>query len=188
MSDPDRAVETQLANIRQRTGKTLPQLHALLQNCGLDKHGALVTFLKQEHGMGHGDANLVVHLFRQQTESAATPKPGADPLDAIYTGKKADLRPLHDALLLRLAKFGTFAQVPKKTYVSLRREKQFAMVGPGTKGRLQVGLNVRDLEPTDRLVAMPPGGMCQFTVHLTAAKEIDPELLGWIRRAFDAAG
>ena len=163
MSDPDQAVQTQLANIRQRTGKTLSQLHALLRKSGADKHGAMVTFLKQELGMGHGDANLVVHLFRQQTEPA-------------------------EALLARLPKFGAFEQAPKKAYVSLRRTKQFAMVGPGTKGRLQVGLNVRDLAATERLVAMPAGGMCQFTVHLTAAKEIDAELLGWLRAAFDAAG
>lgn len=187
MSDPDQAVQTQLANIRQRTGKTLPQLHALLQKSGVDKHGAMVKFLKEEHGMGHGDANLVVHLFRQQAEPPAATT-GGDPLDVIYAGKKAELRPVHEALLARIAKFGAFELAPKKAYVSLRRKKQFAMVGPGTKGRLQVGLNLRDVEPSERLVAMPPGGMCQFTVHLTTVQEIDAELLRWLRAAFDAAG
>ena len=186
MSRLDQAQQTQLANVQQRTRKTLAQLHAVLAKSKLDKHGAMVTLLKDELGMGHGDANLVVHLFRQQAEPAAATS--ADPLDAIYTGAKAGLRAIHEALLARVQKFGPFEQAPKKAYVSLRRKKQFAMVGPGTKGRLMVGLNVRDLEPTDRLAAQPAGGMCQFVVHLTSAKEVDAELLGWIRRAFAAAG
>ncbi len=186
MTKPDQAQQTQLANIQQRTGKTLAQLHTVLANSKLDKHGAMVALLKTELGMGHGDANLVVHLFRQQAAPAAAT--GADPLDAIYTGRKAGLRAIHELVLARVQEFGPFERAPKKAYVSLRRKKQFAMVGPGTKGRLQVGLSVRDLEPTDRLQAQPAGGMCQFVVHLTSAKEVDAELLGWIRRAFDAAG
>lgn len=187
MADPADAARTQIRNLEQRSGKTLAQLHALLLKSGADKHGAMVKLLKEQLGMGHGDANLVAHTFRQQAAPAAAAE-DADPLDAIYTGKKAELRPLHEALLRRLVKFGAFEQAPKKTYVSLRRAKQFATVGPGTKGRLAVGLNLREFEPGERLVALPKGQMCQCVVHVGDAKEIDAELLGWIRAAFDAAG
>lgn len=186
MADPDAAARTQIRNLEQRSGKTLAQLHALLRQSGADKHGAMVALLKERFGMGHGDANLVAHTFRQQAAPATAAD--ADPLDAIYAGKKAELRPLHEALLRRLAKFGAFEQAPKKTYVSLRRAKQFATVGPGTKGRLAIGLNLREFEPGERLVALPKGQMCQCVVHLTAPSEIDAELLGWVRAAFDAAG
>jgi len=187
MPDPDKAMQTQLANLEQRSGKALAQLHAMLKQSKLDKHGAMVTWLKQELGMGHGDANLVVHLFRQQVESTGAQAAG-DPLDAIYAGAKAPLRQVHEALLARITEFGPFEQAPKKAYVSLRRKKQFAMVGPGTKGRLQVGINLRELEPGERLEAVPAGGMCPFVVHLTAKNEVDEQLLGWIRRAYEAAG
>jgi hypothetical protein len=30
--------------------------------------------------------------------------------------------------------------------------------------------------------------MCQYKVRLTDPKEVDAELIGWIRRAFDSAG
>ena len=72
--------------------------------------------------------------------------------------------------------------------MSLRRKKQFAMVGPATNTRLEVGLNMKDIAGTPRLEAQKAGGMCQFKVKLTAPAEVDAELLAWIRRAYDAAG
>jgi hypothetical protein len=72
--------------------------------------------------------------------------------------------------------------------VSLRRKKQFAMIGPGSATRVDVGLNMKDVPATDRLLAEKPGGMCQYKVKLTSASEVDAELVGWIRRAYDAAG
>lgn len=190
MSDVDKAVQTQLDNIVKRTGRSIAALHAILRDSGLAKHGEMVAMLKTQHRMGHGDANTVVHGYRQSLEAAAGGGKAAagDVLDSIYSGSKAELRPLHEAVLKAVGKLGDFEIAPKKTYVSLRRKKQFAMVGPASKGRVEIGLNMRDVAPSTRLVAMPAGGMCQYKVHLGTAKEIDKELLGWIKTAFDAAG
>ena len=186
MSTPDQALQTQLANLQKRAGKTIDQLLDVLRRSGLQKHGEMVAHLKNELGMGHGDANLVAHQFRAAVAPAANEVD--DPLLTIYTAGKAGLRPLHDAVLRAVTKFGAFEIAPKKAYVSLRRDKQFAMVGPGTKGRLEIGLNLKGVEGGDRLVAQKSGGMCQFKVWLSRADEIDAELLGWLRLAFEAAG
>ena len=85
-------------------------------------------------------------------------------------------------------KLGSFETAPKKTYLSLRRKKQFAMVGPGTKGRLEVGLNMKGVAGTARLEPQAPGGMCQYKVIVADAKEVDKELLAWLKQAYDAAG
>ncbi|MEZ6037922.1 MAG: DUF5655 domain-containing protein [Planctomycetota bacterium] len=189
MATPEQALQTQLANIEKRTGKTLAQLHQVLKKAKLDKHGEMVTLLKTELGMGHGDANMVAHTFRNPAAlTGGTAAAGDDALDAIYSDKKAALRPLHDAVMKAIGKFGAFEIAPKKGYVSLRRAKQFAMVGPGTKGRLEIGVNLKDRDGDERFVAQKAGGMCQFKVWLTDSKEVDKELVAFLRAAFDAAG
>ena len=90
-------------------------------------------------------------------------------------------------LLPRIEELGEFEIAPKKGYVSLRGRKQFAMIGPATKTQVEVGLNLKDARATARLIALPPGGMCQFKVRVSAPAEVDAELIGWIRRAYDAA-
>ncbi len=62
------------------------------------------------------------------------------------------------------------------------------MVGPATNTRVEVGLNMKGLASTDRLIANPPGGMCQYKVKISSVDEVDDELIDWVRKAFDAAG
>jgi hypothetical protein len=187
----DKALATQLANIETRTGKTLDALTAIVRKSGLTRHGEIRDMLKRDLGMGHGDANTLVHYVLQSDGGSAAESAGLSTggvIDAIYTGTKAPLRPIHDRLMAAIEQFGDFEIAPKKGYVSLRRKKQFAMIGPATNTRVEVGLNMKDVPPTDRLLAEKPGGMCQYKVKVTDPKEVDVELVSWIRRAYDSAG
>jgi len=191
MNSVDKALETQLQNIQTRTGKTLDELYALIRKSGLTKHGEIRDLLKRDLGMGHGDANTLVHFFLKPDGQRAAQSTGAttdDIVNVIYAGAKAALRPIHDQLMAAIAQFGPFEIAPKKGYVSLRRKKQFAMIGPATKTRVEVGLNMKGIKGTARLTEMPAGGMCQYTVNLTDIKEVDKELLGWIKQAYESTG
>jgi hypothetical protein len=191
MSVVDKAIETQLKNIQARTGKTLDQLGDLLRKSGFTKHGELRDFAKRELGLGHGDANTLVHVCLKSDGASAAAATGAstdDVLAEVYSGAKAALRPIHDAFMAEIGKFGEFEIAPKKGYVSLRRKKQFAMIGPGTKTRVDIGINLKGVKGTDRLVELPPGGMCQYKVAVTDAREVDQDLIGWVKQAYDAAG
>jgi hypothetical protein len=191
MSTLDQARDTQLKNIQAKTGKSLAQLQALLEGSGLQKHGKLRNFAMEKLGLGYGDANTLVHLALAsdgQSAAEAAGKSTGDVLAEIYADKKAPLRPIHDKLMTAIEQFGEFEIAPKKGYVSLRRKKQFAMIGPGSATRVDVGLNMKGVPATERLLAEKPGGMCQYKVKVTAASEVDPELVGWIRQAYDAAG
>jgi hypothetical protein len=187
----DKAVATQLANIEKRTGKSLDALAAIIKASGLAKHGEIRDMLKRDLGMGHGDANTLVHYVLQSDGSSAAQAAGktsADVLDEIYAGAKAPLRPIHDRIMAAVDAFGPFEIAPKKGYVSLRRKKQFATIGPATNTRVEVGLNMKGATSTDRLIALPAGQMCQYKVKVTDVAEVNAELISWIRQAFDAAG
>jgi len=62
MSSVDKAVETQLANIEKRTGKSLAELTALIQNSGLTKHSEIRQMIIDKFSLGYGDANTLVHF------------------------------------------------------------------------------------------------------------------------------
>lgn len=47
---------------------------------------------------------------------------------------------------------------------------------------------MKGVSGTARLEVLPPGGMCQHRVKVADAKEVDAELIAWIRQAYDAAG
>jgi len=191
MSSPEKAIETQLKNIQARTGKTLDELSALVQQSGLTKHSEIRAMLQQELGLGYGDANTLAHFTRQSVDERAAKESGTTPGDVlaeIYTGAKAGLRPIHDRLMAAIVGFGPFEIAPKKGYVSLRRKRQFAMIGPATKTRVEVGINVKALEPHVRLLEEPAGSMCNYIVRLSEVGEVDAELIAWIRKAYDAAG
>jgi Domain of unknown function (DUF5655)/Domain of unknown function (DUF4287) len=184
MADPQTAIATQLRNIESKTGKTFAQLCKLIDASGLTKVGEQRAMLMDKLRLGYGDANMLA----LRAKEAAMPTAGdGDPLDALYAGPRAPLRKLHERLHAEISKLGTFETAPKKRYVSLRRKKQFAMLGPATKDTVELGLNAKALPASARLKALPPGGMCQYTVRLSKATDIDAELMKWMRAAYDAA-
>lgn len=185
MSDLDKAAETQLSNIEAKTGKSRDQLSNEIMTLDLSKHGEMVSWVKDNWGLGHGDANTIVHVARRSVEDV----PAADdPLDDIYSGAKAHQRPIHDALMKHINGFGAFETAPKKGYVALRRKKQFAMLGPKTKDRFELGINLKDDADHPLMKAVPPGGMCQYIVSLHSPDEVDDDIIVIAKRAYDAAG
>jgi hypothetical protein len=190
MTDLEKAYATQLANIEKRTGKSLAELAELVHATGLAKHGEIRAMLIRDLALSYGDANaLAGHVLKASEAGAAESTPTTDDIVAgFYSGAKAGLRPIHDKVMGAITEFGSFEIAPKKTYLALRRKKQFAMVGPGTKGRLEVGLNMKGVPATERLIELPPGGMCNYAVRLTAMTEVDDELVSWLRLAYDSAG
>lgn len=191
MNIAQKGYETQLKNIQAKTGKTLAELAQIVQTSGLTKHGELRELLKRELGLGHGDANTLVHALVNPDGERAAQASGATTdavLDEIYTGPKAELRPIHDKLMKAIDDFGEFEIAPKKGYVSLRRKKQFAMIGPASKGQVEVGLNAKGLPAAERLTVVPAGGMCNYKVRLADPNDVDDALITWLKQAYENAG
>jgi len=186
MATVEQGLQAQIRNIEATYGKPMSDWLAIISASGLTKHTDVVTMLKKDYGMTHGAAHRVSLVAREQAAAAG---PGSDPVSALYAGKKASLRPLHDALMTTIRAFGDDIETaPKKGYLSLRRRKQFAMIQPSGAGRIDLGLILRDVPPNARLESAK-GFNALFThrVRLTSTADIDPQLTAWLQRAYDRA-
>jgi hypothetical protein len=187
VSTPEQTRATQLRNIEAKTGQSLTALRAAVQASGRVKHSEVRAWLIETYGLGYGDANGLAasRLGDPHTGAAAS---ADDALAEIYTGKKAHLRAVHDAIIAVLDELGDFEIAPKKGYVALRRKKQFAMLGPKTADRAELGINLKAQVASNRVLAQKPGGMCQYTVALADPKDLDAEVIAVLTAAFEAAG
>lgn len=185
----DDATATMIRNLQEKTGKSLEQWVTVVRKLGDKKHGEVVSHLKESHGMGHGYANLVAHAARgglAPTDAGG----GAELVAAQFAGPKASLRPIYDRLAAELGRFGADVELaPKKAYVSVRRAKQFAILQPSTATRFDVGINLKGVAAAGRLEASGSfNSMVTHRVRLEKAADVDKELLGWLRQAYESAG
>jgi hypothetical protein len=187
MADAQAAELSMIRNLEEKTGKSLEQWVKIAASCGAGKHGAIVSRLKQAHGLGHGYANLIAHRLLKSAAGDAAPD---DLITAQYAGNKAGLRVIYDALVAELRKFGRDVELsPKKAYVSVRRAKQFAIIQPSTATRVDLGINLKGVKPAGRLEASGSfNAMVSHRVRLGSPVEVDKPLVGWLRAAYDAAG
>ncbi len=185
MSSPEEMAASMLRNLPDKTGKPLSEWHKILNKSSLEKHGQLVNLLKKDHSVTHGFANLIVIKFRD----TGTPS-GDDLVAGQYAGGKAELRPIYDALVKAVQLFGKDVELaPKKAYVSLRRKKQFGLIQPSTKTRVDVGLNLPNVKATKRLEQSGSfNAMVSHRVRLSAVEDVDEQLMGWLQRAYQNAG
>lgn len=187
MSTVEKAIQTQIANIEKSTGKKLAEWTRIVNASGLNKHGELIKFLKEKHGFTHGNANAVVH-FAKQSHAGSAENPD-DLVTEQYQGKE-NLKPWFDRIMKEVKGFGKDVELaPKKAYISLRRKKQFAIIQPSTKERLDVGLNIKSAPPSG--IATPSGSwnaMCTHRIKIEKESLIGKELFAWIRKAYDEAG
>jgi len=183
----DKAAQTQISNIEKNTGKKLDQWIAIINKSGFAKHGELVKYLKEKHGFTYGNANVVVHFAKQSHAGAV--ENNDDLVLEQYNGKE-NLKPWYDKIMLAINKFGKDVEVaPKKAYVSLRRKKQFAIIQPSTKDRLDVGLNIKDVAPSGIVEdGKKWNAMCTHRIKVEDAKMVNKDLIGWIKKAYEQAG
>lgn len=184
MATPDEQAQSMIANLPEKTGKPLDEWLALVAWSGAAKHGEIVKWLKGEHGMGHGFANLVAHMHLQSGAFNA----GADE-DLVapqYAGPKAALKPIYDAVIAYATSLGDDVELaPKKANVSLRRSKQFGLAQPTTRTRFDLFVQLKGEEPRGRL--LPGNAMCSHRIALESVNDFDDEAKAWLKAAYERA-
>ena len=178
----DPVLQKMISNMPEKTGKSLEEWKQLLKTKSFTKHMEAVKFLKVEHGVTHGFANTIVTLSKEEHSIS-------DDLVANQYKGKETLLPIYEELLKVVKEFGSDVVItPKKSSVSLIRKKQFALIKPATKTRIDLGLKLKGKELTDRLENSGPfGTMCTHRVRLTSKEELDPELKSWLKEAYEKA-
>jgi len=74
----------------------------------------------------------------------------------------------------------------RKGSVSYIRKRQFALVKPATKTRVDLGLKIKEQEPEGRLESSGPfGAMCTHRIQLKDPSEVDKEVKEWLKVAYD---
>lgn len=180
--------DTMIKNLQEKTGKSLDEWIAIVKAQNIEKHKAIIDFLKSEHGFTYGFANLVAH--KSKGSDAGSAENEDDLIAAQYSKGKEHFRPLYDALITAVGAFGGDVEIaPKRAYVSLRRKKQFAIIQPSTKTRLDVGINLKGHNTTDRLEASGSfNSMVSHRVRASELADINEELIGWLKLAYENAG
>jgi len=178
----EKALQTMIDNMPEKTGKSLNEWKSILKTKTFAKHSEAVNYLKKEHNVTHGFANTIVTLSKEKNNSPA------DLVDQQYKGKE-NLIPIYEALLNVVKSLGDDVTItPKKTTVSIIRKKQFALIKPATKTRIDLGLKIKDKPTTDRLESSGPfGSMCTHRVQLIDATQVDAELKTWLTEAYKKA-
>ena len=178
----DKALQTMIDNMPEKTGKPLNEWKKVLKTKDFTKHSEAVNFLKKEHNVTHGFANTIVALSKEENDSPV------DLVENQYKGKES-LLPIYEGLLKVVKKFGEDVTItPKKTGVSIIRKKQFALIKPTTKTRIDLGIKLKDKPTTDRLENSGPfGTMCTHRVRLSNINEIDNELKNWLKESYQNA-
>jgi|APSaa5957512622_1039677.scaffolds.fasta_scaffold84769_1 predicted transport protein len=181
----DPQTQTMIDNLPVKTGKSLTEWYRVISDAKLEKHGDILKLLKGEYEVTHGFANTISIFYRQQLSGGAPSE--EDLINEQYQGAKAGLRSVFEAIISAVSQLGSDVEIaPKKTYVSLRRNKQFAIVQAATKSRVDLGFNLVGVDPTDRLEGGNVfSGMCTHKIRLTLPTEVDDKVVSWLKQAYD---
>lgn len=167
----------------EKTGHPLSHWIEVVKRAGIKKHSEMIKFLKADHGFTHGYANFVAMKARGADAASADPD---DLIEAQYSKGKEALKPIYQLLVEKISAIGEEIEfVPKKSSVSVRTKKQFVLIQPSTKSRIDLGLKLRHKATEGRLEGSGPfGSMCTHRVQLFAIEDVDEELMGWIKEAY----
>jgi predicted transport protein len=185
--ETDKAIQTMMDNLQKNTGKSLTEWIDLLKKQGFSKHGEMMSWLKGDHGLTHGFANMIALKARGADAGSANNPEDLIPLQ--YKGKES-LQPIYEQLRAFLQSLGGDVEfAPRNAYVSVRRKKQFALLQPATKTRFDLGIQLKGQEATGKLQAVAgANAMCSHKIALSGVQDLDEEVYTWLKKAYELAG
>jgi len=187
-----------LAELKGKTGRSLEEWLAFVEKEGPATEAERREWLKKKHGLGTNSAWWIAEKSVGKGDEDETPegylRAAEKYVSEMYAGGKAGLRPIYDALLRLGLGIGDEAKAcPCKTMVPLYRNHVFAQIKPTTQTRVDLGFCFLRLgkKPPKRFIdtgGEKKGDRITHRVEITSAKDIDGEIKGWLKVAYDLDG
>jgi len=185
MATVEEGLRSQIRNIEATYGRSMDDWIAVIRVSGLTPHGQIVAMLKSDHGLAHGAANRVALVALAALAPAAE---DGDPVEALFKDRPATVRAIHGRIWREIDALGDVEVAAKKGYVGLRRRIQFGMIKPAAR-HVDLALVLPGEPVTDRLESAATfNALFSHRVRVRSEEDVDDELIGWIRRAYDRAG
>ena len=183
-----------VGTLKEKTGRSLEDWLKLVKKSGPPAEKERREWLKQEHGLGTNAAWWIAERAEgkgTETDDPETYLRAAEKsVEAMFSGGKAALRPVYDALLkLGLSLGKDVKACPCSTIVPLYRNHVFAQIKPTTQTRIDFGFALGARKAEGRLI--DTGGYAKkdritHRIPITSVKEIDSEVKKWLRMAYQA--
>src|ERR1051325_12076983 len=146
-----------IGELKQKTGRTLDEWIKLIKQEGPPTEEGRRAWLKDQHKLGTNTAWWLAERSVGKGEEMGDPDAylasAERDVDKMFSGGKAHLRPLYDALLKLGLKAGKEVKAcPCQTIVPLYRNHVFAQIKPTTNSRIDLGFALGDMKPTGRLI------------------------------------
>lgn len=174
-------------SMTERTGRSLDEWVALVRESGPDPldQRAVRAWLKDVHGVPQNSQWAIADAA---ATGAGWQRPDVDAYtDALYSGSKAHLRPIHDAIMTLAEALGEdVSREGRGTYIPVVRKTQFVAVAPGPRGTVRVGFRFRGAAPEDERLS-PAKGFAQATHWLHLAADADEDDLRSLEPLLEAA-
>jgi len=183
-----------IAELKQKTGRTLEEWLRFIKKEGPPTEQTRRDWLKSEHRLGTNTAwwlaERSVGKGEEAADSDAYLKAAENYVEEMFSGKKAHLRPLYDALLKLGLSIGQDVKAcPCQTIVPLYRHHVFAQIKPTTQTRIDFGLALGDTNKTPKRLINTGGyekkDRITHRFEISSLNDIDDEVKRWLRVAYD---
>jgi Domain of unknown function (DUF5655)/Domain of unknown function (DUF4287) len=182
-----------IAELKQKTGRSLDEWLRLIKQGGPPTEIERRDWLKSKFGLGTNSAWWLAERSCGKGEEVSDPnhylQAAEKYVEEMFSGKKAGLRPIYEALLkLGLSQGKEAKACPCQTIVPLYRNHVFAQIKPTTQTRIDLGLALANLKTPKRLI--DTGGYARkdritHRFEITSLKDIDDDVKRWLKVAYD---
>jgi hypothetical protein len=165
------------------TGKDLQTWMRTIDDFPSRKRNEVIAWLKSDHGFGHMNASLLAGIHANGGKPVYQ---STDDLLENQFAKAPDMRRLYDAFIEFVkASFPSATVLPKKTYVSILENREFAAVNIKPK-ELRIGFDLGERPFDEKIEKAKLSGPMPRISHmfvLTDPKQLDADIVEALKQS-----